>query len=150
MPGIEVAMGLVVSELFEHFRSKVPMPLMAKLVLERALPPEKVDAWFEANRERQYTRDLLFSTAFNLMNLVAVKVFPSTHAAFQADKDAIPVSVTSFYNKIKTVDSKTSRAVVRESAVELGNMVKGLKGQRPDLLAGYRAKLLDGNCLEAT
>ena len=143
-------MGLVISEVFERFRAKVPMPIMAKLVLERALPPEKVDAWFEVHREGQYTRELLFSTTFNLMSLVAVKVFPSTHAAFQADKDAIPVSVTSLYNKLKTVDTTTSRAVVRESAVELGKMVKGLKGQRPDLLAGYRTKLLDGNCLEAS
>lgn len=141
---------LVLSEMFECFRAKLPMPLMAKLVLERALPPEKVDAWFEENRERQYTRNLLFSSVFELMSLVAVKVFPTTHAAYQADKDAVAVSITSLYNKINAIDIKTSRAVVREAAVELGNTVKALKGQRPDLLPGYRVKLLDGNCLEAT
>ena len=143
-------MGLVVSRSFEHFSAKLPMPVMAKLVLERVLPPEKVNAWFELNRERQYTRDLLFSSVFELMSLVAVKVFPSTHAAYQADKDAIGVSVISVYNKLKAIDTKTSRAVVRESAIELGRTVKALKGSRPDLLAGYRAKLLDGNCLEAS
>jgi IS4 transposase len=148
MPGMEVTMGLVLSETFEHFSAKLPMPVMAKLVLERVLPPEKVDAWFEENRERQYTRDLLFSSVFQLMSLVAVKVFPSTHAAFQADKDAIGVSVISVYGKLKAIETKTSRAVVRESAVELGGTVKALKGSRPDLLFGYRAKLLDGNCLE--
>ncbi len=150
MPGMEVAMGLTHSEMFEQLSARLPMPLMAKLVLERALPPEKVDAWFEENRERQYTRDLLFSTVFELMSLVAVKVFPSTHAAYQAGKDAIAVSVTSLYNKVNAVDPKTSRAVVREAAVELGKTVKTLKGQRPDLLPGYRVKLVDGNCLEAT
>lgn len=150
MPGIEVEMGLVLSEMFESVTAKLPMPLMAKLVLERALPPEKVDAWFEENRERQYTRNLFFSSVFEVMSLVAVKVFPTTHAAYQADKEAIAVSVTSLYNKINAVDIRTSRAVVREAAVELGNTVKGLKGQRPDLLAGYRVKLLDGNCIEAT
>lgn len=143
-------MGLTHSEMFEQLSARLPMPLMAKLVLERALPPEKVDAWFEENRERQYTRDLLFSTVFELMSLVAVKVFPSTHAAYQAGKDAIAVSVTSLYNKVNAVDPKTSRAVVREAAVELGKTVKTLKGQRPDLLPGYRVKLVDGNCLEAT
>lgn len=143
-------MGLVVSEMFEHFSAKLPMPVMAKLVLERALPPKKVDAWFEANRERQYTRELLFSTVFELMSLVAVKVFETTHLAYQAKKGAIAVSVTSVYNKIKAVDPKMSRALVREAAVELGKTVRELKAQRPDLLPGYRAKLLDGNCLEAT
>ena len=88
-------MELTLSEMFENLRAKVPMPLMAKLVMDRALPPEKVDTWFEENRDRQYTRDLLFSTVFELMNLVAVKVFTSTHAAYQADKEAMAVSVTS-------------------------------------------------------
>lgn len=143
-------MELFVSEMFEKISARVPMPLMAKLVLERALPPEKVNAWFEESRERQYTQTLLFSSVFDLMSLVAVKVFPSTHAAYQVDKAAIAVSVTSLYNKINAVDSKTSRAIVRESAVDLGKTVKTLKGQRPDLLPGYRVKLLDGNCLEAT
>jgi IS4 transposase len=147
---MEVAMGLVVSEMFEQISARLPMSLMAKLVLERALPPEKVDAWFEKSRDRQYTQTLLFSSVFNLMSLVAVKVFPSTHAAYQVDKDAIAVSVTSLYNKINAVDSKTSRVIVRESAVELGKTVKTLKGQRPDMLPGYRVKLLDGNCIEAT
>jgi IS4 transposase len=143
-------MELTLSEMFENLRAKVPMPLMAKLVMDRALPPEKVDTWFEENRDRQYTRDLLFSTVFELMNLVAVKVFTSTHAAYQADKEAMAVSVTSLYNKINAVDPMTSRAMVRGAAVELEKTVMALKGARPGLLPGYRVKLLDGNCLEAT
>jgi len=143
-------MKSVFSEVFEYFRAKLPMPLMAKLVMDRALPPEKVDTWFEESRDRQYTRNLLFSTVFELMNLVAVKVFPSTHAAYQADKKAMAVSVTSLYNKINAVDPITSRAMVRGAAVELGKTVMGLKGARPGLLPGYRVKLLDGNCIEAT
>jgi len=143
-------MALVLSEMFENLRAKLPMPLMARLVMDRALPPEMVDMWFEKSRNRQYKRELLFSTVFELMNLVAVKVFTTTHAAYQADKEAIAVSVTSVYNKINAVDTRTSRAVVREAAVELGKTVLALKGQRPEMLPGYRVKLLDGNCLEAS
>ena len=47
MPGIEVGMESVVSEVFQHCSAKVPMPVMAKLVMERALRPEKIDGWFE-------------------------------------------------------------------------------------------------------
>jgi len=138
------------SELFELFIAKVPMPLIARLVMERTLPPAKVDAWFEASRDLQYTRNLLFSSVLELMTLVAVKVFPSTHAAYQADKDAIAVSVTSLYNKINAVHTRTSREIVRESALELGKTVRALKGQRPDLLENHRAKVLDGNAIEAS
>jgi len=143
-------MKLGFSELFELFIERVPMPLIARLVMERTLSPAKVDAWFEASRDLQYTRDLLFSSVFELMTLVAVKVFPSTHAAYQADRDAISVSVTSLYNKINAVHTRTSREIVRESAVELGKTVRALKGQRPDLLENYRAKVIDGSAIEAS
>jgi len=143
-------MAMVHSEVFDRFTERLPMPVMAKLVMERVLPPEKVNAWFEDNRERQYTRSLLFSTVFELMVLMAVKVFKSTHAAYQANKKRMIVSVTSLYNKINQVEGSTSRAMVREAAVELGETVKALGAQRKALLPGYRVKVLDGNCIEAT
>ena len=91
----------MLSEMFKNLRAMVAMPLMAKLVMNWALPPEMVDTWFEKSRDRQYKRDLLFSSVFELMNLVAVKVFTTTHAAYEAEKVAIAVSVTSLYPSLK-------------------------------------------------
>ena len=34
---------------------------MVRALLERLLNPEKLDRWFEATRQTQYTRDMLFS-----------------------------------------------------------------------------------------
>jgi hypothetical protein len=56
---------------------------MVQALLERVLSPEKLDAWFERTAVAQYTRELLFSTVFELMNLVVFKTFPSVHAAYQ-------------------------------------------------------------------
>ena len=38
----------------------------ARALLERVCPPSLID-WFEAVTEKQYTRDLLFSSAIELM-----------------------------------------------------------------------------------
>ena len=138
----------VLGEAFRRFAEKRPVTVMARAIIERVFEPAKLDRWFEEAKERQYTRELLFSTMFELMGLVAFKVFPTVHAAYQAEE--ITVSATALYNKLKRIEPETSRALVRETAGELGEAITQLKGARRPWLAGYRVKVLDGNCIEAT
>lgn len=137
---------------FQRFVEKTPITLMARAVVERVFDPDKLDHWFEQARQQQYTRELLFSSVFNLMSLVAFKVFPSLHAAYQvqAEAEEVSVSVIAVYSKVKGVEPATSRAIVRETAVELSEAIVKLKGARRPLLPGYRVKILDGNCIEAS
>jgi hypothetical protein len=39
---------------------------MARGMLERVLNADQLDEWFDTTAKEQYTRDLLFSTVFNL------------------------------------------------------------------------------------
>jgi len=126
------------------------MPVMARLVLDRVLTQAKLNAWFEKTTERQYTRALLFSSVFEVMSLVAFKVFPTVHATYQTRPGEMGVSVTSLYNKLNGMETTTSRALVRETAVEFARDIADLKGARRPWLPGYRVKVLDGNCIEAT
>ena len=59
-------------------------------------------------------------------------------------------SITSVYNKLNGIDTETSRALVKDTAAQLGESVRGLGGARTPWLPGYRVKVLDGNCIEAT
>lgn len=54
---------------------------MARLALEQALPAWWIDEMFDAHRQRQYPRELLFSTVVELMTLVTLGLRPSLHAA---------------------------------------------------------------------
>ncbi len=54
---------------------------MARAALEHALPAGWVDAVFDKHRERQYSRELLFSTVVELVTLVSLGLRPSLHAA---------------------------------------------------------------------
>lgn len=126
------------------------MPVMARLVLERALVPAKLNEWFKHAAPRQYTRELLFSSVVDVMSMVAFKVFTTVHAAYQERQAEIGVSVTSLYNKINCVDPRTSAALVRDTAAEMAADIIKLKGARQPWLPGYRVKVLDGNCLAAT
>jgi hypothetical protein len=89
-----------VSAILKRFMEKSPIPVMARALLERVLTTERLNICFEAAAERQYTRDLLFSSLFELMSLVVLKVFPSVNSAYQAEKANIGVSIASVYNKL--------------------------------------------------
>jgi hypothetical protein len=104
--------------IFEPFVKASPVSVMARGLAERLLQPERLDAWFENLDTSQYTRDLLFSSVFNLMSEVVCGTPKSVNAAYQANKDEVGESIVSFYNKLKGVEVNTSAALVRFAADE--------------------------------
>ncbi|HID52069.1 MAG TPA: IS4 family transposase, partial [Anaerolineae bacterium] len=119
-------------------------------LLERIFNPEKINIWFEQTADKQYTRELLFSSIFELMNGVVFKAFPSILTAYQDKSENIGVSVTSVYNKLNGLEASTSAAFVRDTATEMAEVIEAMGGKRQPWLPGFRVKVLDGNCIEAT
>lgn len=140
----------MLSELFCRFVPESAATVMVRAVLERLLPPEQRDAWFERTAERQYTRELLFSSVFGLMLEVVCGIRASGHAAYQAIAHTLPVSVVSVYYKLNGLEPATSAALVRYVAQEARALIRELGGARPGLLPGYEVRILDGNCLAAS
>jgi IS4 transposase len=145
---MEVARML--GKIFEQFVEKSPVSVMACGLLERVLNHKTINEIFEHVADRQYTRDLLFSVVFDLMSQVVCGSHKSLHAAYQASAQEMGVSVTSIYNKVNGVETETSASLVRYSASAVAPIVEEMGGTLPPLLPGYRIKILDGNCLEAT
>src|SRR5437764_711786 len=91
---------MLLGPIFERFVQHSPISVMARGLLEHALIPAELDALFEHTAERQYTKELLFSTTVELLTLVVTRMRPSVHAAYQAQRADIPVSITSLYNQL--------------------------------------------------
>jgi len=136
--------------IFERFVEKSPISVMARGTMERILNPDQLDEWFDRTAQNQYTRDLFFSSIFDIMSQVVLNSHHSVHAAYQESKEDIAVSVTSVYNKLNGIESGTSAELVRYAAGEIIPVIEELKGAVPPLLPGYHVKLIDGNCIEAT
>ena len=73
----------MLSPIFEKFVKKSPITVMARGMMERVLNPNQLDQWFNATAEQQYTKDLLFSTVFDIMSQVVCGSHPSVHAAWR-------------------------------------------------------------------
>ena len=104
-----VGVGSVWSSVLERFEQHAPAGVMARLALERALPAGWVDEMFEAHRQRQYARELLFSTVIRLTTLVSLGLRPSLHAAAR-QMPSLPVSLASLYDIVNHAEPGVVRA----------------------------------------
>jgi hypothetical protein len=138
----------MLTPVFKPFVEESPVSVMARGMIERVLNPDQLNQWFNETANNQYTKDLLFSSLFDIMSLVVHGRHRSVHAAYQASKEDICVSVTSVYNKLNGIETETSAQLVRYAAGQAAHIIKKLHKTNPELLPGLRIKLLDGNCIE--
>jgi hypothetical protein len=135
---------------FERFVEKSPLSVMVRATLERVLSADRLDLWYARTAEKQYTRDLLFSTVYDLMSQVVFCVQPSVRAAYLAQETDIGTSIVSVYNKLNGLETRTSAELVRYSAREFAPLIAQMDGARAPWLDSYRVKIIDGNCLAAS
>jgi hypothetical protein len=135
----------MLSSIFERFAQASPITVMLRATLERIFSAEQLDELFEANRKKQYTQELLFSTVVAIMSLVVCNIRPSINAAYKSFSQQIGVSRVAFYSKINGIEPQVSQALVRYSSEQLAPIIEELGGKQPEILPGFRLKIIDGN-----
>lgn len=140
----------MLGDVFDRFVEKSPLSVMVRATLERVLGADRLDLWYERTAQKQYTRALLFSSVYDLMQQVVFCVQPSVRAAYQAHQDDVGTSLVSVSNKLNGIETHTAAELVRYSARALTPLIAHLGGERAPWLPGYRVKIVDGNCLEAS
>jgi IS4 transposase len=137
---------MVLDTILERFVAGSPITVMAQLGFEWVFEPKWMDEVFEEYRERQYERELLFSTVVDVVALVALGMQPSVYAAARAKED-LRVSLSALYDKINHTEPALGRALVKQSAERLGPMVAQFRAHQAPVCPGYRVRIVDGNCL---
>jgi IS4 transposase len=141
---------MLLGPIFERFCEHSPVSVMARGALEYALAAGPLDDLFARCAQRQYTRDVLFSSLVDLMALVVTGTRKSVHAAYQASPEQLGASLTAVYNKLHGLEPALSAALVRHTADQLTPVLHQLGGTEPSWVPGYRVRILDGNHLAAT
>ena len=140
----------MISAIFEQFVEASPLSVMVRALMERIFSADKLDELFEETAEKQYTRELLFSSVVGLMSLVVSGIHPSVNAAYKALEKQIGVSKPALYGKLNGLEPKISQALVRYAHRELAPLVNTLGSAQMARLPGYRIRIADGNHLGAT
>src|SRR4051812_8806877 len=138
---------MIPTEVFDAFAQGASIPLMTQAAMENALNPRLLDRLFEDTAQRQFTRDLLFSSVVGLMSVVVCRVRPSINAAYQKGAVPIPVSLRALYGKLARLEPPVGAALVRLTAGRLAPVITAMRGGRTPYLEGYRTRILDGNHL---
>jgi hypothetical protein len=141
---------MLFSEVLQRFVDHKPICVMVRALLEYQFSPARLDALFEQTAQRQYTKELAFSTCARLLAQVTLGTAASVHAAFRADRETIPVSVVAVYDKLKHTEPAVCESLVAQTAADLAGLIRHLKGRRPEPVKGLRLRILDGNQLAGT
>lgn len=141
---------MILGKLFQPFVENSPISIMARATLENALSCAALDHLFKAHAERQYTRELLFSSVVDAMGLVVSRVEPSIHAAYQSSRKEFSVSVQSLYNKLDGIEPSIGRTMVQYVSKRTSAIVEKTGAVLPEMLPGHRVRILDGNHLAHT
>ena len=85
----------MLGQVFQRFVQSSPLSVMVRGTLERVLGADQLDQFYERTANTQYTRELLFSTVYELMSEVVFRHQPSVRAAYQARAGDMATSLTS-------------------------------------------------------
>lgn len=129
---------MILRDAYERFAKKTPVSVMVRATLENVLCAERLDAVFDENAEQQYEGDLLFSTVAGIMGQVVCQIRPSVNAVYTEQKEEIGVTVKSVYDKLQGIEGPVSRALVRDTASRMREIIEATGGVAKPLVAGYR------------
>lgn len=95
-------------EILQKFVKKTPIAVMVQGLMERLLNAEELDRWFGTARNRQYTKEITFSSLIELMLKVVCKLHPSVHSAYR--DSSVSASVVAVYDKLKRLEPSARSA----------------------------------------
>src|SRR5580704_4338766 len=138
---------MLLATVFDKFVEDSPLSVMARALMEYALQPGPLDEMFERTCSVQYTDKLLFSTVVDMMGLIVCGISDSVNSVYFSRRHWFPVAQTNVYQKLNGIELPVMQQLVRDNAARLSEVVVALGGALPDLLPGFRVKILDGNCI---
>jgi hypothetical protein len=141
---------MVIGDVLQRFITHAPVCVMVRAVLEHQFAATQLDAVFARTAQRQYTKELAFSTCVQLLSQVTWGTAPSVHAAWKKARATVPASVVAVYAKLQHVEPAVCEALVQDTVDRLRPVLRRLTTPRTEPLPGYRVRVLDGNILAGT
>jgi IS4 transposase len=136
--------------ILDPFAKGAAATVMTRMATEWLIDEPTLEALFQQVADVQYTRELTLTHLVHILLDVASGIRPSPRAAFWARWEQIRVSEAAFYGKLQRMEPALAAAVVRQTAARARAVIAAAGGFRDEPIAGYHARILDGNALAGT
>jgi IS4 transposase len=136
--------------ILDRFVERCPAAVMVRATLEKLLRPDRLDQIFEDARQRQYSRQLLFSQVVAVMASVVTRTQASVHSTYLAMRDRLGVSPAALYEKLNRTEPEVASVMVRRTAADAAGVIDAMPSAKRVILPGLEVFYLDGNHLAAT
>ncbi len=127
-----------------------PIAVMTRIALDWIIQGTPFDQLFERSAQGQYTREFTLEHLVHVMLDVVCGLHPSTRSAFHDRQLQRIASLSAFYGKLNRLGPAVTREVLRHTAARSRELIAAAGGLRPEPIAGYTARILDGNVLAGT
>jgi IS4 transposase len=136
--------------ILDRFVERCPAVVMVRATLEKLLRPNRLDQIFEGAKQRQYTKQILFSQIVAVMASVVTRTHSSVHSAYLAMKDRLGVSPAALYEKLNHTEPEVASVMIRQTAGDAAKVIDSMPSASKAVLPGLEVFYLDGNHLAAT
>jgi hypothetical protein len=138
---------LVLPAILNPFVQGAPAAVMARIALDWIIDGTPLDQLFEELAEHQYTREFTLTHFVQVMLDVASGNRPSPRAAFLRRELQLIASHSAFCRKLNRMELAIPEGVVHSTARRARQLIVAAGGLVPEPIAGYAARILDGNIL---
>lgn len=141
---------MVLPAILDPFAKEAAPAVMTRIALDWMIEATSIDPILDEVAEGQYSREFLLAHFVEVMADVACGFRSSPRSAFLKRRFDQIASLSAFYRKLGRMELAVSAAVVRETADRARHLITAAGGLRPEPIAGYAARILDGNILTGT
>jgi hypothetical protein len=136
--------------ILDPFARDAAPAVMTRLALDWIIDEPALDRIFDEAAQGQYTREWALAHFVAVMTDVACGFRPSPRAAFRRRQFEQIASISGFYRKLNRLEPGIAAAVVRHTARRARALIEAAGALRPEPIAGYACRVLDGNALAGT
>lgn len=136
--------------ILDPFAEGAAPAVMARIALDWMIEDPAIDAILDEVSQGQYSREFLLSHFVEVMADVACGFRKSPRAAFLKRQFDRVASISAFYRKLNRMELSVTATIVRQTADRARALIVAAGGLQDEPIAGYAARILDGNILTGT
>jgi hypothetical protein len=138
---------MILPAILDPFVEGAPAAVMTRIALDWILDGTPLDRILQEVADGQFERELTLRHLVEVMLDVACGFRPSPRTAYKRRDLELVASLSAFYRKLGRMELAVTEEVVRCTAARARQLVRAGGGLLPEPIAGYPARILDGNVL---